>query len=81
MQETKLTIRLPRSLLDNVKKYARKHNTTLTSLISEYLRRVPAEEELLDQAPTVRRLSGTLSAGLSSEDYKKHLEEKYGRSD
>ena len=80
MQETKLTIRLPRVLLDNVKQYARKHNTTLTSLISEYLRRVPAQEELLDQAPIVKRLSGALSAEFSTEDYKKHLEEKYGRA-
>jgi hypothetical protein len=80
MQETKLTIRLPRILLDNVKLYARQHNTTLTNLISEYLRRIPAQEELLNQAPSVKRLTGTLSAELTAEDYKTHLEEKYGRT-
>ena len=80
MQETKLTIRLPRILLENVKLYARQHNTTLTNLISEYLRRIPAQEELLNQAPTVKRLTGTLSAELTTEDYKTHLEEKYGRA-
>jgi len=80
MQETKLTIRLPFSLLENAKHYASKHNTTLTNLISEYLRRIPAQEELLEQAPNVRRLTGTLSASLTPEDYQKHLEEKYGRA-
>ena len=40
MQETKLTVRLPRELLENAKRYARKQNTTVTNLIGEYLRRI-----------------------------------------
>ena len=78
MQETKLTIRLPRELLDNAKKYARKQNTTLTNLIGEYLRRMPASMDVLQEAPIVRRLSGTLSKNVSVTDYKKHLDAKYG---
>ncbi|MCQ3938327.1 MAG: hypothetical protein DPW18_14950 [Chloroflexi bacterium] len=78
MQETKLTIRVPRELLENAKKHARRQNTTLTSLISEYLRRVPASMNVLQDAPMVRRLSGTLSRNVSVTDYKKHLEAKYG---
>jgi len=81
MQEPKLTVRLPRTLLDNAKRYARAHSTTLTSLIGEYLRRIPSQEEPLDQAPIVKRLAGTLSQDVSAEDYKQHLEEKYGRAD
>ncbi len=80
MEETKLTIRLPRTLLENAKRYARQHNTTLTQLISEYLYRIPVGEDLLDQAPMVKRLSGSLSPDLTPEDYKSHLEEKYGRA-
>jgi hypothetical protein len=78
MQETKLTIRLPRELLENAKRYARKQNTTVTNLISEYLRRMPASMDILEEAPIVRRLSGTLSKNLSITDYQKHLEVKYG---
>jgi len=78
MQETKLTVRLPRELLENAKRYARKQNTTVTNLISEYLRRVPASMDILQDAPIVRRLSGTLSKNVSVADYKKHLEAKYG---
>ena len=76
MQQTKLTVRVPRDLLENIKRYAAQNNTTLTDLIEAYLRRIPATESL-DNAPIVRRLSGTLSQGVSALDYKKHLEEKY----
>jgi hypothetical protein len=76
---TKLTVRVPRKLLENAKHYASTHNTTLTELISAYLQRIPTESELLDSAPVVRRLTGLLSADVSVDDYKKHLEEKYGK--
>lgn len=78
MQETKLTIRLPRKLLENAKKYARRQNTTLTQLISEYLVQIPTPISALENAPIVRRLSGTLSQEVSIEDYKQHLQKKYG---
>lgn len=78
MQETKLTVRLPRKLLENAKRYARKQNTTVTNLIGEYLRRMPASLDVLQDAPIVRRLSGTLSKDVSIADHKKHLESKYG---
>lgn len=77
--KTKLTVRVPRDLLENAKRYASAHNTTLTELISQYLRRFPADVEALDDAPITRRLTGLLSPDLSVDDYKKHLEEKYGR--
>lgn len=76
MQETKLTVRVPRDLLENVKRYAEENNTTLTALIEAYLRHIPSQAPL-DNAPIVRRLSGILSLGVSLDDYKKHLEEKY----
>jgi hypothetical protein len=78
MQETKLTVRVPRDLLENIKRYAAQNNTTLTDLIEAYLRHIPAQEPL-DNAPIVRRLSGTLSQDISVQDYKKHLEEKYAK--
>jgi hypothetical protein len=77
MNETKLTVRVPRELLENVKRYAAQNNTTLTNLIEAYLRRIPVQAPF-EHAPIVRRLSGTLSREASVQDYKKHLEEKYG---
>lgn len=82
MEQTKLTVRIPRDLLENVKRYAAENHTTLTDLIEAYLRRIPALEPL-NNAPIVRRLSGILPrdvfyAGLSrssgrADDYERKL--------
>lgn len=77
MQETKLTVRVPRELLENIKLYAAQNNTTLTDLIEAYLRRIPSQQPL-ENAPIVRRLSGTLPPDVTLQDYRQHLEEKYG---
>jgi hypothetical protein len=77
MKETKLTVRVPRELLEKAKRYAAENDTTLTNLIEAYLEHIPARGFLAD-APIVRRLSGVLSGQVSIEDYQKHLEEKYG---
>jgi hypothetical protein len=77
MDETKLTVRVSRDLIENAKHYAAENNTTLTNLIEAYLSSIPAQPALED-APIVRRLSGTLSSDVTVEAYKDHLEEKYG---
>ena len=78
MQDTKLTIRVPRDVLEEAKEYAQRNRTTLTRLVSEYLRRLADERSLLAEAPTVRRLAGALSPDVSVDDYRAYLEEKYG---
>jgi hypothetical protein len=78
MDQTKLTVRVPRDLLENVKRYAAQNNTTLTNLIEAYLRQIPPQEPLGD-APIVRRLSGILPENVTIKDYQVHLEEKYGQ--
>jgi hypothetical protein len=78
MERTKLTIRVDRDLLEGAKRYANEHDTTLTRLVSEYLRRLSARDDPLANAPIVRRLSGTLSQEASVNDYHEYLEEKYG---
>jgi hypothetical protein len=77
MRKTKLTVRIPQDVLENFRRYAEEKNTTMTSLVEAYLRRLP-HQEIPEDAPIVRRLSGTLSQGVSIEDHKKHLAEKYG---
>lgn len=78
MEKTKLTVRVPRDLLDDAKRYASENNTTLTRLVSEYLRRLSMQDAVLADAPIVRRLSGILPPEASIKDYHKYLEEKYG---
>jgi len=77
MRDSKLTVRVPGDLLDKIRRYAVQNNTTITALIEAYLRRLPGQDDL-ENAPIVRRLSGILSQDVSIQDYREHLEEKYG---
>ena len=78
MEKTKLTVRLPKRLLEDAKRYASRHNTTLTRLVSEYFRQLSVEGDPLAEASMVRLLSGILSPDASIDDYRTYLEEKYG---
>ena len=80
MNETKMTVRVPRDLLENAKRYARQNDTTLTRLVSNYLQRLSIQSDLLADAPVVQRLSGVLSQDVSKEDYQSYLERKYGET-
>lgn len=79
MEETKLTIRVRRDLLEGAKRYARENGTTLTRLVSEYLRQLSTQSDPLAHAPVVQRLSGTLAQDISVDDYREYLHRKYGR--
>ena len=75
----KLTVRVQPELLANAKRYAAHHDTTLTRLIENLLRRIPTDDELdLSHSPIVRRLSGIISADVTIEDYREHVRKKYG---
>lgn len=76
-EKAKLTVRVPLDLVENIKRYAAQNNTTLTNLIEAYLRRTSSQQHL-ENASIVRRLSGTLSPEVTFQDYRQHLEEKYG---
>ena len=80
MNETKMTVRVPRDLLENAKRYASQNDTTLTRLVSNYLQRLSSQSDLLADAPVVKRLSGVLSQDVSKEDYQSYLERKYGEN-
>ncbi len=77
MDETKLTVRVSRKLLSRAKRFAAQNNTSLTKLIEAYLQHLPDQTEM--NGPIVQRLTGILSSEISVEDYRKHMEEKYGR--
>lgn len=76
--DTKLTVRVPKHLLANAKRYAQVNKTTLTALITVYQQQIPYESDVLDRAPLVRQMTGLLSPETSIDDYMQHLEDKYG---
>jgi hypothetical protein len=79
MEETKLTVRVPKATLAGAKRYAARNRTTLTRLVTAYLERIErAETEESEQlSPVVRRLRGSLSGRVTEDDYRAHLEDKY----
>lgn len=77
MDETKLTVRIARDTLDEAKRYAREHGTTLTRLVVTHLESLGSEHPQPLDAPVTRRLAGSLSADASPREYREHLERKY----
>lgn len=73
-----MTVRVPKSLLENAKRYAEANETTLTRLITAYLEKIKLANGV-ENGPIVERLSGSLSPELSTDDYHSYLEAKYGQ--
>jgi hypothetical protein len=78
MADSKITIRVPSELVEGAKRYERLNRTTLTRLVSEYLRRLSTQSSSLPDAPIVQRLAGSLPQDVPVEEYHEYLEKKYG---
>jgi hypothetical protein len=78
MDEAKLTVRISRQTLDEAKRYAREHGTTLSRLVVTHLEHLRREGDPLAEAPVTRRLAGALPPDASPQEYRDHLERKYG---
>ena len=79
--ETKLTLRLKKKVIDQAKKYADEHETSLSKLIENYLSAITKESKSMENiSPLVQSLSGVIPL-QGKEDPKRshheHLNEKY----
>jgi hypothetical protein len=79
--ETKLTLRLKKKVIDQAKKYANDHETSLSKLIENYLSAITIEIKSVENiSPLVKSLSGVIHLPNSEdlkEKYHKHINEKY----
>lgn len=79
--ETKLTLRLRKNVIDQAKKYASEHETSLSKLIENYLLAVTSESEQDNYiSPLVKSLSGVIKLSSDTDlnsEYHKHLFDKY----
>ena len=78
--DSKLTLKLNRSVIEKAKQYAREHNISLSRLIENYLTAVTKNSENSDEiSPLVKSLTGVVQ--LNDKDYKKDyidfLNQKY----
>jgi len=77
-QKTKLTVRINQRWVDNAKRYARRHNTTVTQIVSDFFRQLGMQDAHSAQTPVLQRMAGILPGDISIEQRREHLVEKYG---
>ncbi len=61
--------------------YSALHSTSLSRPVSDFLSRLPLDEEEQEQllTPTVRRLMGAAKGGPDEDDYHEYRFQKYGQ--
>jgi hypothetical protein len=79
--ETKLTLRLKKKVIDQAKKYANDHETSLSKLIENYLSAITNESKSIENiSPLVQSLSGVIQMDGNEdpkEKYHEHINKKY----
>ena len=79
--ETKLTLRLNKNVIDQAKRYANDHETSLSKLIENYLSAITNETRSIEKiSPLVQSLSGVIQLSENEDPkrtYQEHLNEKY----
>ena len=76
--QTKLTLRLEDSLIQQAKSYAKQHNKSLSQVVADYFQILTQQSKKPVTSPITKSLIGVLDASnFAEKDYKKHLEEKY----
>ena len=76
--QTKLTLRLENTLIEQAKSFAKQHDKSLSQVVSDYFKILTQQEKNLETPPITRSLIGVLeSHQVDEDDYKRHLEEKY----
>jgi hypothetical protein len=80
MPKKRLNITVDAAVVERARRYTRRHNTSISALVSEFLAHLPESDVpgSEDLSPTVRRLLGIAAGGPDREDYRRHLLEKYG---
>ena len=78
--QTKLTLRLERDLIERAKKIARRRGKSVSKMVADYFRALDTvHKEEQDVAPLTLSLQGILrDSGLDERDHRRHLEEKHG---
>ncbi|MFZ9847943.1 MAG: DUF6364 family protein [Flavobacteriales bacterium] len=80
--DSKLTLKLDNSIIEQAKTYAKKKNTSLSKLIESYLGLLVEPQENQEVTPLVKSLSGVVDLPKNfdyKKDYKKHLLNKYSK--
>ena len=79
--DAKLSLKLKKNVIDQAKKYASDHETSLSRIIENYLAAITAESKETEEiSPLVKSISGVINIAPGfnhKESFHKHLNEKY----
>ena len=78
--ETKLTLKLDKTVIQSAKQYAQRRNRSLSGLVEDYFRNLSASDTQRKStfSPLVEELSGVISENdLKNLSYTDYLEAKY----
>lgn len=76
--QTKLTLRLEESLIEQAKLYAKQHGLSLSQMVADYFSLLKPTTENFIAPPITRSLTGLLeNSGLDENSYREHLAEKH----
>jgi hypothetical protein len=80
--DTKLTLKIDNSIIEQAKNYAKDKNTSLSKLIESYLSKLVTPNDTNEITPLVKSLSGVIDLPKNfdaKKEYKKHLVNKYAK--
>ncbi len=78
--DTKLTLKINDSVIEQAKLYAKNKNTSLSKLIESYLNKLITPEESLEITPLVKSISGVIElpeAKNLKQEYRDYILKKY----
>jgi hypothetical protein len=79
MPKKRLNITLDHETAERARRYTKRHNTSISHLVGEFLSQLPEEgQKELRLTPTVKRLRGIAKGGPDREEYRRRLQDKYG---
>lgn len=80
MAKRRLNITVDHETVERARRYSRRHNTSISYLVEEFLSRLPdidSDDDAL--SPSVKGLLGIARGGPGRDEYRRHLVEKYGQ--
>jgi len=73
----KLTLNVDKKVVGRPKRYAARHDTSVSRMVERYLDLVVAPAQSGEEDPPVLRMLRGAAKGVSHEDYARHLQRKY----
>jgi len=73
----KLTLSIDEGVIRRARRYSRRHNVSISRLVTNYLAGLDEPQGGLPTSRTVNRLRGILPASVTVEEHREHLEKKY----